>query len=125
MKKSSAPPPAATFDTVALDVLAYELDPSQAAESERKIKSRLKRKKLAPYDDARVAELRRLKDELRAEIGLAEKSRFFLGQQGHFVDPADFDLKLLAKETISRFPDLPRPVVESFVRFGVFIYYLL
>jgi hypothetical protein len=72
-----------------------------------------------------VAELRGLKNALQEEIQQGEKSRFFAGRHGHFVEVADFNVSLLAKEMTARFPGVPKKIVESFTPFCVFLYHTL
>jgi len=94
-KKSSPPPP--TYEGVVLEVLANESTPSEQAklkdlfkerkitplaeidplkESEAKIRDRLQRKKLGPYDAQRVARARDLKNDLREEVAKGDQSSY-------------------------------------------------
>lgn len=114
----------ATYESEALNVLAYEFPFSNKAEAEARIKGRLKRKKLGPYDPERINRLRRLKDELQAEIGKGEKSDYFTHHHDRYCDMRDFDVARLAGDMIERYPQIPEPEIESFVPFCVFNYYL-
>jgi hypothetical protein len=115
----------ATWESEALGVLVYEFASSDRAKVEAKIRGRLKRKKLGAYDAGRIAVLRRLKDVLQREISKGEKSRFFAGSRGRWVEVLDFDLPRLTKEMIRRYPQVPKAEVEWFVPFCVFVYHLL
>ena len=113
-----------TFESEALSVLAYEFPFSDKAEAERKIKQRLRRKKLGPYDAERIEILRRLKNELQQEIGKFEKSRFFTEFHNKYADMRDFDVPRLTAEMTEHFPQIPKKEIEHFVPFCVFLYYL-
>ena len=115
----------ATWESEALGVLVYEFSSSDRAKVEAKIRARLKRKKLGAYDARRIAVLRRLKDVLRREISKGEKSRFFDGPHGRYVELSDFDVPGLTREMIRRYPQVPKAEVERFVPFCVFVYHLL
>jgi hypothetical protein len=114
-----------TWESEALGVLAYEFSSSDRAEAEAKILGRLKRKKLGAYDARRIAVLRRLKDALQKEIAKAERSEFFTGPHGRYVEVIDFDVPRLTREMIRRHPRVPKAEIEWFVPFCVFVYHLL
>jgi hypothetical protein len=116
---------APTWDSEALGVLAGEFPFSDRALTEAKIRGRLKRKKLGDYDAARVAVLRRFKDALQKEIGKGERSRFFAGSRGRYVDVRDFDVARLTKDMAARHPGVPKREVRWFVPFAVFLYHAL
>lgn len=114
-----------TFESEALAVLAYEFPTSDSKKSDAKIEARLRRKKLGPYDPARVAILRALKDDLQREIGKCDASQYFTERHGHYVEIEDFDVPRLTEDMAKRYPTVSKRVLESFVPFCVFIYYLL
>jgi hypothetical protein len=114
----------ATYESEVLGVLAYEFPFSDKAEVEAKIRGRLKRKKLGPYDPERIDLLRRLKDELQEEISRCEKSGYFTLHHGKYCDMRDFDVPRLTMDMIERYPQIPKEEVENFVPFCVFNYYL-
>jgi hypothetical protein len=116
---------AATYESEALDALAYEFPFSNKAEAETKIQGRLKRKKLGKYDPERINLLRRLKDELQQEISKGEKSAWFTCRHDKYVDMRDFNIDQLTKTMIERYPQVPKKEIEHFVPFCVFLYYLL
>ena len=116
--------PPATYEGVALGVLAYEFPFSDKAEAEAKIKGRLTRKKLGAYDPERINWLRQLKDELQEEISKGEKSSYFTHHHDYYCDMRDFDVPRLTKEMIERYRQIPAEEIESFVAFCVFNYYL-
>lgn len=115
----------ATYENEALGVLLYEFPHTDPAETDAVIARRLKRKKLGPFDPARVADLRALKDELQAEIHLAEGSRYYTGRHDAvYSDMKDFDLGRLADVMAARHPGIPRSEIDGFVPFCVLTYYL-
>ena len=120
MKKNRAP----TYESEVLGVLAYEFPSSNKALTEVKVRGRLKRKKLGPYDPERIALLRRLKDELQEEIGKFEQSTYFTRRHDKYCDMRDFDLARLTNEMLERYAQVPPEEIESFVPFCVFNYYL-
>ena len=113
-----------TYESEVLGVLAYEFPTSNKAESETKIKGRLKRKKLGAYDPGRIGILRQLKDDLQREIGRFDKSVYFTGRHGHYCDLRDFDVPRLTAEMTARYPQIPKAEIGHFVPFCVFNYYL-
>jgi hypothetical protein len=116
---------ASTYESEALSLLAYEFPFTDNTETDRKIKGRLKRKKLGPFDAERIAPLRRLKDDLQEEIGKFAKSRYFTEPHGEYADIRDFDVLRLTTDMSERYPQIPRIEIESFVPFCVLVYYLL
>jgi hypothetical protein len=123
--KQKVPNPPPTYENEVLGVLVYEFFPSEHAESERLIKGRLRRKKLGPYDQARIDRLRRLKDELQVEIHKGPKSAYFTGSHDpKYVDMRDFDSARLARDMIRKHPGVPAAEIEGLVPFCVFNYYL-
>ena len=98
---------------------------SNRAETEERIRKRLKRRKLGPYDQARVDELRGIKDFLQREVAAQERSRYWLGMSGHFVAMTDFDVAGLTRDVIARHPRVTRMALRAFVARAVALYHLL
>ena len=113
-----------TYETEALDALAYEFPFSDKAEAEAKIRTRLRRKKLGPFDPQRINLLRRLKDDLQKEISKFEKSIYFTYRHDKYCDMQDFDIPRLTRKMIERYPLIPKKEIENFVPFCVLLYYL-
>jgi len=114
-----------TFENEALGVLLYEFPHTDRAETDAVIARRLKRKKLGSFDPARIADLRALKDELQAEIGLDVRSQYYTGRHDPvYSDMKDFDLAALADAMASKHPSIPRSEIDGFVPFCVLTYYL-
>jgi hypothetical protein len=119
-----------TYESVALSVLVYEFPFSERRETEKKIESRLKRKKLGALDGARVELLRRLKDDVQKEIGRQGDSAYYVGpasprRQEVFVEMSDFDLPRLTADMVERHPEIPAAEIRWFVPFATFIYHML
>lgn len=114
-----------TYENEALGVLVYEFPFTDPAETDAVITRRLKRKKLGPFDPARIAGLRALKDDLQAEIHLAEGSRYFTGRHDAvYSDMKDFDLAALSGAMAAKYPAIPAAEIAGFVPFCVLTYYL-
>jgi hypothetical protein len=125
------PKPRPTYEDVVLNVLAYEFDFSDKLESEKKIKRRLRDKKVGAYDQARIDLLRQFKNEVQTEVHRGSKSNYYTYPHGEpdgkgqlYVDMEDFDRVRMSRDYAAMFPDVPRPLVRSFVEFSVFIYYV-
>jgi hypothetical protein len=113
------------YDDECLAVLAYEfrtIDPPE--EAERKIKRRLREKKLGAYDPQRFQKIRRFKDELQDELQKYDKSNYYTGRHGHFVDLADFDHARLVADLTLRHPSISKESIAGFMGFAIYIYYL-
>lgn len=120
-----------SYEQVALTVLVYEFDIPSRGESDKTIAGRLRRRKLGAFDPVRIAALRKLKDELRAEIGKQQKSKYYDGPRGKrermntFVEIEDFDIPRLTLDMIKKYPAVPKKVVRWFVPLSVYVNHLL
>ncbi len=118
------------YDDVAFNVLIREFHFSSTEESDELIKKRLRRTKLGAFDRARIESLRKLKNDLYAEVSKQEKSRYYIGPTGKLrlkteVAMSDFDLPRLTKDMLGKHPRVRRRSVKSFVPFAVFCYHML
>ena len=103
----------------------YETAGDNPKEAERKIKSRLRRKRLGTYDQVRINRLGALKDDLQKEFrALPSLSAYFLGCKSGSADSADYDIPRLAKDLRSRYPDIPLDEVEHMANLAVFLHYV-
>ena len=121
MKSREKPPP--SLDEISLGVLVHEFPATDRSETERKIRRRLSMKKQGEYDPNRIALLRRFKDSIQTEIMRGAASRYYVGPCGT-LNPAGVpyvDVEDFAKQ----FPAIPKPVIDQFVGFAVFVYHLL
>jgi hypothetical protein len=121
----------ATYESEAIGVLVYEFSFSDKAESDEKIKRRLRRKKLGNFDPDRINLLRLLKDELQKEIARFAKSSYYIGPADRkkrlrkYVEVSDFDIPRLTADMSARFSAIPKKEIKWFVPFSVFVYHVL
>lgn len=111
-------------DKVILGVLVYEFRSTSHADSHTKIKYRLRYYKLGQYDQTRVDQLRRFKDALQDEIHKHGRSDYYIKLHGKYADMKDFDLARLAEDFSQAFPNVSRELIEWFLPWAVFAYYL-
>jgi hypothetical protein len=114
----------ATYEDVVLQELAYESAYPGPENTVAKIKARLKRKKLGTYDPERVDRLRRFVVELRDEIGKWQRSEYYAHPHGDSPRQDDFDVPRLTRDFAARHPDVANELVEEFVPFAIYLYYL-
>jgi hypothetical protein len=114
----------ATFETEALSILAFEFAVSEQGESDRKIKRRLRDKKLGPYDATRVNHLRALKDDIQAELGKRDRSKFCEPLGGPYSDLGDWHFEQLARWLDQRHPKVDPSAIRRFLPYAVYLYYL-
>jgi hypothetical protein len=107
-----------------LSVLAYEFDPSEHIESERKIRRRLRDKKLGTYDQGRIDLIRAFKDDVRRELNKPLQSAFYKTTRGVYADPRDWDFGQLAAAMKRRHPKLPARDIGGFLPYALYLYYL-
>jgi hypothetical protein len=114
----------ATFESEALSILAFEFDVSDHAESERKLKRRLRDKKLGPFDATRLGHLRALKDDIRAELGKWQRSKFYKPSGRGSADPADWKFEALVRHFARRHPHVAAKAISGFLPYATYLYYL-
>lgn len=115
----------ATFETEVLSILAFEFSTSDRAESDRKIKRRLRDKKLGPYDAPRVANLRALKDDVLSELSTKrEKSKFHESLGGVYSEMGDWKFEPLVRHFARRHPEVDADVIRRFLPYAIYLYYL-
>jgi hypothetical protein len=113
-----------TYESVCFPILAYEIDEQDAKESKLKIKRKLKYYGLQEYNEDRVSELRKLKDELKTEFQKGSNSVFFSGTHGEFADPNDFYLEKIVEHYHLKYPNISISQFFGIVNFAVYIFYL-
>jgi hypothetical protein len=111
-------------DSVALEVLLEEFGTNDHAESERKIRRRLRDNKLGPYLQDRISMLRRLRNELVNEVCRCGRSRYFLGGHGCYANLNDFDIARMAEDWAGLYPEVPKEVIAAFLPGVVYLYYM-
>ena len=105
-------------------MLAFEFSQSDQAESERKIKRRLRDKKLGAYDQSRIDRIRAFKNDVQRELEISTKSSFYAGSHGNYADLQDWDTERLRHHFIERHPFLPEAAVGQFLPYAIYLYYL-
>ena len=115
---------ASNYDDAVLGILAYEFSSDDTREAEVKIRRKLRAKKLGRYDRRRIDILRRLKDEVRAEVGKGPASKYYTRPRGEFADIRDFDRDRMARELAAAFPEVPRQSIIQFIEYAIYLYYL-
>ena len=113
-----------TYEGEVLSVLAYEFSTSDHAESERKIKRRLRDKKLGTYDQRRIEALRLLKSDLIKELGRNVRSRFYAGSHGKYSNMKDWDYNALLEYMKEQHSQVPATAIEGFLSYAIYLYYL-
>jgi hypothetical protein len=105
-----------------LDVLAYESDVSDPAETDAKIQRALRHRliRYRPSQDA-VDTLRSLRRELVSELSRGKQSDYFVDSRGRYAREEDFDLDRLTRDTAARYPDVPVGEIRRFVRWIAFL----
>jgi hypothetical protein len=68
--------------------------------------------------------LRRLKDEVQGEIRRGSRSRYYAGSHGEYAAMENFDVRHMTQDLAKSYPDVPGEVIEAFVLFAVYLYYL-
>lgn len=116
--------PKPTFESEALHVLAYEFPFNEKNKAEEEIKRRFKRKKIGAYDQERIEQLRRFKNEVQEEIGLGLKSKYYTHTHGYYADPLDFAQERYVADLIKKYPGFPREIIANFISYAVYLYYL-
>lgn len=133
-RRNRASPPAgrllvanqrSSYDWECLSVLVYEIPDDDPGNAARKIKARLRRTRLGPYDQARIDRLRSLKNQVRSELARpTDKSRYFVGCQSGWADFADYDLPRFAGDLATRYPEVAPEDITGLVRLSVFLHYI-
>ncbi len=121
MKKKKESP---TYEGEVLAGLAFEFPFSDHAESESKIKRRLREKKLGPYNQERIDAIRKFKDDVQEELGKFNKSQFFTGTHGKYADMQDWDLNALLQHMQKKHTDVSKTTIDNFLPYAIYLYYL-
>jgi hypothetical protein len=116
--------PVTAYESEALSLLALELAPEEARETDAKIAERLRDKQLGPFDTERVGVLRAFKSDVADELHRGKSSDYFVGQHGLYANPEDFDYERLARDFAARYPSISHEAVAAFIPIAVYCYYL-
>ena len=113
-----------SYDDEVLSVLAFEFSVKDRAESERKLKRRLREKGLGSFDERRISRIRELKDDIRVELGKCNRSEFYTGSSGRYSEISDWDVDGLLGHLKKNHPDVSESAIDSFLPYAIYIYYL-
>jgi hypothetical protein len=123
-KRRSSSRDTRTYDYAVFQTLAYEFTRDDTKETERKIKGLLRRHDLGAYDQARIDLFRNLKNELQAEVGLMQRSRYYIGSTSEFAALEDFDSQKMVEELTSAYSSVSPSDMIGIVGFALYLYYL-
>ena len=113
-----------SYDSVCFTELAYEFRPEEKKETEKKIKRRLKYYNLGDYDQNRVDYIRRLKNELNAEICNYNKSKYFHGKGSGYASLDDFDISRMVTDYLITFDKILEVDMYAMLNFAIYLYWL-
>jgi hypothetical protein len=113
-----------TYNFICFSDLAYEFDPAQKKVVEKKIRRRLKYYKLDAYDQHRVDDIRKLRNDLATEIGLNSASRYYQKSGGMYADRDDFNIPQMVADYGVSFPGIDNADMTDVVNFAIYIFYL-
>jgi hypothetical protein len=112
-------------DLITFQILAYEFEGDEPADAEKKIRRKFRSAKVGPYHQGRVDYLRKLKNDLRSEITLFGRSRYFRGASGAVAGISDFDVERMTDEYAKKYPEVGRDEMGGIIGFALYVYYLL
>ena len=112
-----------TYDEAVLGILNREFSCTDQKTIEHKIKRKLRRSKLGEYDEERIQRLRRLKEEVVAEIEKTKESDY-TKIESEFTELRDFDLDRMTSDWTLRFPDVSSHDIHNFIAGAIYLYYL-
>jgi hypothetical protein len=113
-----------TYDDVLFGILALEFAGDEPAEAERKIRRKLRRLGLGPYDQGRVDYVRSLRNDLEKEIKLYDKSTYYLAPSAPTASPDDFDYERLVAGFCGKYREISLFDMRTIVTFAIYAYYL-
>ena len=113
-----------SYEDEVLSVLAFEFSVKDHSESERKLKRRLREKGLGSFDEGRISRIRELKDDIQAELGKSNRSKFYTGPNGKYSNISDWDVDGLLGHLKKNYSEVPESAIDSFLPYAIYIYYL-
>jgi hypothetical protein len=106
------------------EILTLALPDEDPKKMDGKIKRKLARAKLGPYDQAEVDTLRALHDALAREIRKFNGSQYYRGTPGRLADLDDFDYERMVRDFGTAFPGVSEIDLRGIVGFAIFAYYM-
>jgi replicative superfamily II helicase len=114
-----------TYDLICGTTLVWEFDISEIKETNQKIKRKLKYYKLGDFDPDRVENLRNLKNELKTEIRLYQKSKYYQkSNNSKYSDLADFDTDLMVSDFVEKYDKVSKSDMYGIINYAIYLYYL-
>jgi hypothetical protein len=108
-----------TYNLICFGELAYEFDVTQRSKVEAKIKRRLKYYELGDYNQARVDEIRKFKNELSNEISSYKTSKYYKSLGTGFAELNDFDITGLQKHFSAKYPAIGKDELPAIIYFAI------
>ena len=112
-----------SYDFLIFQELIYEYAPVKQAETEAKIKRRLKYYNLGPYRQERVDHIRMLRNELANEIKLLAKSKYYNKTPSVYAKMEDFDVSQMVIDYTPNYPLLSSADLREMIGWGVYMLY--
>ena len=116
--------PLQTYEYICFSDLVYEYDGSDSKVVETKIRRRLKYHNLAAYDQARVDYIRNLRNDLRQEILLQFRSKYYQKSETTYADLSDFNLDKMASDFLKAYPKITDLDMVEILKFAIYIFYM-
>jgi hypothetical protein len=113
-----------TYDFICFTNLAYEFNPQEKKEIEKKIKRRLKYYQLGNYNQERVDYIRRLKNDLHTEITSGQKSVYFNKSKSIYAALENFDITRMAFDYLKKYERIDKHEMAGMINFAVYLYHL-
>ena len=111
-------------ELASFQILADEIAGTDPSKTQARIRRRLQRSGLGKYDQARVEQLRRLRDDLEQEIRKFNKSKYFIPSASELASLEDFDFDRLTHDFCDRYPSMDKIDMAGIVGFALYYYYL-
>jgi len=110
-----------SYDVSVFQILADELPNDGPEKADSKIKRTLRRRKLGEYDQRRVDNLRRLRDDLRGEIQQFDKSAYFVSKDRPITE--HFDFERMVADFGKKYPTVESPDIRGVIGYALYYYY--
>jgi hypothetical protein len=104
-------------------VLAEESPENDQKAANKKIMRMLRRRNLGTYDDARIAILRLLRDDLEGEFSKFQGSKYYCGSPEK-SSLEHFRYDDMVADFAERYPSVAKPDIGGIVGFALYYYYL-
>ena len=113
-----------SYDYVCFTDLAYEFNPEEKKEIEKRIKRRLKYYNLGDYNQEKVDYIRQFKNELHAEIRLYNKSKYFQDTSSRYASLDNFDISRMVTDYLITFDKIAETDMYAMLNFAIYLYWL-